>query len=71
MEKEPELFPKEKLRIRRGQFATPKQKAIDERIHKARIIELENASLKRQLQNKDFQIEALSNHIKRLENGSN
>ena len=71
MEKQPELFPKEKLRVRKGQFATEKQKSIDDRIHRAKITELKNASLERQIKNLNYQIEALSNHINQLKNGSN
>lgn len=71
MERQSELFPKEKLRLRTGKFATENQKKIDERIHRAKVIELRNASLERQVKNLSYQNEILKERIKRLENGSN
>jgi hypothetical protein len=69
MEKQPELFKKEKIRLRNGQYASLKQKAIDDKIFRAKLTELQNRKLERENRNQKNYIEILENKLQKLQNG--
>ena len=58
-------------RDKKGKFSVFAMSKEEKLFRENNILKAKIRSLERQLQNKDFQIEALSNHINRLENGSN
>ena len=58
-------------RDKKGKFSVFAMSNEEKLFRENNILKAKIRSLERQLQNKDFQIEALSNHINRLENGSN
>lgn len=58
-------------RDKKGKFSVFAMSKEEKLFRENNILKAKIRSLERQLQNKDFQIEALDNHINRLENGSN
>lgn len=58
-------------RDKKGKFSVLAMSNEEKLFRENNILKAKIRSLERQLQNKDFQIEALDNHVNRLENGSN
>ena len=58
-------------RDKKGKFSVFAMSNEEKLFRENNILKAKIRSLERQLQNKDFQLEALDNHINRLENGSN
>ena len=58
-------------RDKKGKFSVFAMSNEEKLFRENNILKAKIRTLERQLQNKDFQIEALDNHINRLENGSN
>lgn len=58
-------------RDKKGKFSVFAMSNEEKLFRENNILKAKIRSLERQLQNKDFQIEALDNHVNRLENGSN
>ena len=59
----PEPKRQEKRRRTNGQFATKEQKSLDDRLHRAKLVEIENGRLKRTIARQKMLIEILQEKL--------